>query len=97
MSRRACVRSRRAANPISMAALTQMVDVSQIVFGTDYPYRTGIDHVKGLSTIFNAAELRIRKVLADAHMGLQIYLAGTETVIGLAQRAEIRGDVAREA
>jgi predicted TIM-barrel fold metal-dependent hydrolase len=35
-------------NPIAMAALTKMVAVSQIVFGTDYPYRTGIDHVKGL-------------------------------------------------
>lgn len=48
----------QASNPISMAALTQMVDVSQIVFGTDYPYRTGIDHVNGLSAIFNASQLR---------------------------------------
>ncbi len=38
------------------------------------------------SPSFGAAQPRLKKVLADAHMGLQIYLAGTETVIGLAQR-----------
>lgn len=38
------------------------------------------------SPSFWAAEPRLRKVLADAHMGLQVYLAGTETLIGLAQR-----------
>jgi predicted RNA-binding Zn-ribbon protein involved in translation (DUF1610 family) len=38
------------------------------------------------SPTFWAAEPRLRKVLADAHMGLQVYLAGTETLIGLAQR-----------
>lgn len=32
-----------------------------------------------------AALSRIRKELADAHMGLQIYLAGTETLIGVVQ------------
>lgn len=32
-----------------------------------------------------AAMSRIRKELADAHMGLQIYLAGTETLIGVVQ------------
>jgi predicted TIM-barrel fold metal-dependent hydrolase len=35
-------------NKGSMAALSAIIPVSQIVFGTDYPYRTGIDHVKGL-------------------------------------------------
>ncbi len=48
----------QAANPIAMAALTQMVNVSQIVFGTDYPYRTGIEHVQGLSKVFGASDLR---------------------------------------
>ena len=38
------------------------------------------------SPSFWAAESRLKKVLADAHMGLQVYLAGTETLIGLAQR-----------
>ncbi len=48
----------QAANPIAMASLTKMVDVSQIVFGTDYPYRTGIEHVRGLAPIFSASELK---------------------------------------
>ena len=38
------------------------------------------------SPSWGAAQPRLRKVLADAHMGLQVYLAGTETLIGLAQR-----------
>ncbi len=48
----------QASNPIAMASLTKMVAVSQIVFGTDYPYRTGIEHVKGLAEIFGAEDLR---------------------------------------
>ena len=48
----------QAANPIAMASLTKLVDVSQIVFGTDYPYRTGLEHVQGLSKVFGAADLR---------------------------------------
>lgn len=48
----------QAANPIAMASLTKMVNISQIVFGTDYPYRTGEEHVKGLAPIFSASELR---------------------------------------
>ena len=48
----------QASNPIAMASLTKMVNVSQIVFGTDYPYRTGIEHVTGLAPLFSASELR---------------------------------------
>jgi predicted TIM-barrel fold metal-dependent hydrolase len=48
----------QASNPIAMAALTKMVDTSQIVFGTDYPYRTSQEHVKGLSEIFDAGDLK---------------------------------------
>lgn len=33
----------------------------------------------------SAAMPRIRKALGDAHMGLQIYLAGTESLIGVVQ------------
>ena len=49
----------QASNPIAMASLTKLVATSQIVFGTDYPYRTSEEHVKGLAGIFGASELRL--------------------------------------
>jgi predicted TIM-barrel fold metal-dependent hydrolase len=47
------------ANKGSMAALAAIVPVSQILFGTDFPYRTSIDHVEGLRAagVFSADEL----------------------------------------
>jgi predicted TIM-barrel fold metal-dependent hydrolase len=36
----------------------RLVSVSQVVFGTDYPFRTSIDHVKGLAAYFSGADLR---------------------------------------
>ncbi len=48
-----------AAHPMALASLTKLVDVSQILFGSDYPYRTGADHVKGLAEYgFSAADLQ---------------------------------------
>jgi predicted TIM-barrel fold metal-dependent hydrolase len=46
-------------NKGSMSALAAIIPVSQIVFGTDFPYRTGIDHVKGLrdAGVFSDAQL----------------------------------------
>jgi 6-methylsalicylate decarboxylase len=46
-------------NKGSMSALAAIIPVSQIVFGTDFPYRTGIDHVRGLreSGVFTDAQL----------------------------------------
>ena len=49
------------------------------------------------SPSFWAAESRLRKVLADAHMGLQVYLAGTETLMGLAQRDVIEAGLPHDA
>ncbi len=49
------------------------------------------------SPSFGAAEPRLRKVLADAHMGLQVYLAGTESLIGLAQRDVIEAGLPHDA
>jgi predicted TIM-barrel fold metal-dependent hydrolase len=45
-------------NAVTIGALAKLVPVSQIVFGTDYPYRTGAEHVKGLAANFNAGELK---------------------------------------
>jgi predicted TIM-barrel fold metal-dependent hydrolase len=44
----------------TMLGLKKLVPLSQIVFGTDYPFRTTEDHVKGLrdSGVFSVAELQ---------------------------------------
>jgi 6-methylsalicylate decarboxylase len=51
----------QASNPAAMSALTKVVPVSQVVFGTDYPYRTSLDHVNGLRSagVFSEAEIRM--------------------------------------
>ncbi len=41
----------------TLQALAKLVPVSQIVYGTDYPYRTGADHTRGVSAAFAGAEL----------------------------------------
>lgn len=47
------------AHPMALASLTRLVPASQILFGSDYPYRTGEDHVKGLlDYAFSAADRR---------------------------------------
>ena len=43
---------------MTIGALAKLVPVSQIVFGTDYPYRTGAEHVRGLTERFGADELK---------------------------------------
>jgi predicted TIM-barrel fold metal-dependent hydrolase len=47
------------ANKASMSALTAIIPVSQVLLGTDFPYRTSIDHVRGLreSGVFTDAQL----------------------------------------
>jgi len=49
----------QATNPIAMRALRTLVPVSQIVFGTDFPFRNTEETGKGLTTcgVFNAEEL----------------------------------------
>ena len=48
------------ANPVALGALRQVIPVSRIVFGTDYPYTSILEHVTGLrdSELFSADELR---------------------------------------
>jgi predicted TIM-barrel fold metal-dependent hydrolase len=39
----------QAANPEALGPLMRVVPTSQVVFGTDYPYRTSLEHVTGLA------------------------------------------------
>jgi predicted TIM-barrel fold metal-dependent hydrolase len=49
----------QAANPVATRALRSVVPVEHIVFGTDYPFRTPLEHVTALeaSGVFSRAEL----------------------------------------
>jgi predicted TIM-barrel fold metal-dependent hydrolase len=47
------------AHPMALASLMKLVSVSQVLFGSDYPYRSGEDHVKGIIEYgYSDAELR---------------------------------------
>jgi predicted TIM-barrel fold metal-dependent hydrolase len=50
----------QATNPVAMSALRTVVPVSQIVYGTDYWYRSAAETSKGLVTnkVFNAEEMK---------------------------------------
>jgi predicted TIM-barrel fold metal-dependent hydrolase len=49
----------QASNNVAMGALKKLIPASHILFGTDYPFRTATEHVKGLqeAKIFTAKEL----------------------------------------
>jgi predicted TIM-barrel fold metal-dependent hydrolase len=49
----------QAANPVATRALKAVVPTSQLVFGTDFPYRTPIEHVQALEAakVFDGREL----------------------------------------
>src|SRR5438034_357717 len=49
------------ANPAEMSALTKVIPLSQIVFGTDYPFRTAAEHVKVLKEcgVFSVKDLQL--------------------------------------
>jgi len=51
----------QASNPVAMRALRTVVPVTQIMFGTDYWYRTAAETGRGLTTckVFNEAELKM--------------------------------------
>lgn len=42
---------------VTLEALSKLVPVSQIVYGTDFPYRNAIDHTKGVTAFFKGADL----------------------------------------
>ena len=48
----------QASNPTAMGGLTKVVPVSQVLFGTDFPYRNTAEHVAGIRGCgFSASEL----------------------------------------
>jgi 6-methylsalicylate decarboxylase len=50
----------QSSNSVAMRALQAVVPTSHILFGTDYPFRTSLDHVNGLreSGVFTPEEIR---------------------------------------
>ena len=49
----------KSAHPGVLASLMKLVDVSQVLFGSDYPYRTGEDHLKAIIDYgYSQADLR---------------------------------------
>jgi predicted TIM-barrel fold metal-dependent hydrolase len=46
------------ADAVTIGALAKLVPTAQIVFGTDYPYRTAAEHVAGLARAFDGPTLR---------------------------------------
>ncbi len=49
----------QASNPGATASLMKLVKISQVLFGTDYPYATAAQHVEGLAQCgFGADEMR---------------------------------------
>jgi predicted TIM-barrel fold metal-dependent hydrolase len=49
----------QASNAMIMSGLTRMVDSRQILFGTDYPYRTAPEQVAGLRAFLSDADLKL--------------------------------------
>ncbi|UTD26928.1 amidohydrolase family protein [Bradyrhizobium sp. WD16] len=59
----------QASNPAAMGALRKLVQPSQIVFGTDFPFRTGAEHVTNLAHCgFGATDLH--RIERDNALGL---------------------------
>ncbi len=49
----------QASHPFAMSAITRFVAISQLLFGTDFPYRNAEDHVNGLRECgFSDSDLR---------------------------------------
>ena len=46
------------ANPVTLAAMIKLMPISQIVYGTDFPYRTAADHTKGVTEVFSGDDLK---------------------------------------
>jgi predicted TIM-barrel fold metal-dependent hydrolase len=57
------------AHPMALASLTRMVPISQILWGTDFPFRFGREYVKGLAE-FGFGDSDLRKIDRDNALAL---------------------------
>jgi len=57
------------AHPAALASLVRVAQVSHILFGTDFPYRTSAEHVEGVTSFFTD-EAERRGVLRDNALAL---------------------------
>jgi 6-methylsalicylate decarboxylase len=46
------------ANEITLSAMVKLMPVSQIVYGTDFPYEPAADYDRGLAAFFNSGDLK---------------------------------------
>jgi predicted TIM-barrel fold metal-dependent hydrolase len=46
-------------NEVTLSALAKMVPASQIVFGTDYPYRRAAEYIKPIETFFKPDDVKM--------------------------------------
>ena len=46
------------ANNVTLAAMAQLMPISQIVYGTDFPYRAAADDTKGVTEFFKGDDLK---------------------------------------
>jgi predicted TIM-barrel fold metal-dependent hydrolase len=45
-------------NAVTLEAVAKLVPITQIVYGTDFPYRTAADHTKGVTAFFKGDDLK---------------------------------------
>jgi len=57
------------AHPAALASLAKVAPTSQILFGTDFPYRTSADHVRGVTEFFTDEADR-RRITRDNALAL---------------------------
>jgi predicted TIM-barrel fold metal-dependent hydrolase len=57
------------AHPAALASLVKVAPSAHILFGTDFPYRTSADHVKGVTGFFTD-EAERRGVLCENALAL---------------------------
>lgn len=89
---------------LAQAADADLMARSHIIY---IPKKTAEVFVKKLQALtpaqlyvgpsYEASVPRLRRVLADAHMGLQVYLAGTEGLIGQAMREAVDAGIPHSA